>query len=137
MTRHCALSPQVPGHGSLHLLLMQVLSFAQSELRTHSGRHPVYGSPKYWGWQEQDPAPFRSLHMALEPHGEGSHGRLGASTGLTVTKIKLMIQMSSPMNEQHCMLLLNNIESSPHHVQHFCHTVQWMKSNWYICIQHA
>ena len=62
--------------------------------------------------------------MALEPHGEGSHGRLGASTGLTVTKIKLMIQMSSPVDEQHCMLLLNNMVSSPHHVQHFCHTVK-------------
>ena len=62
--------------------------------------------------------------MALEPHGDGSHGRLGASTGLTVTKIKLMIQMSSLVDEQHFMLLLNNMESSPYHVQHLCHTVQ-------------
>lgn len=48
---------------------------------THSGLHPVYGSPVYSGKQTHDPAPLRSLHTALAPQGEGLHGFLGASTG--------------------------------------------------------
>lgn len=45
-TSHKAFSPHVPGQGSLHLFLMQALSFEQSEFKTHSGRHPSYGFPK-------------------------------------------------------------------------------------------
>lgn len=30
--------------------------------------------------QEQDPAPFRSLHTALDPHGDGVQGVLGGSS---------------------------------------------------------
>jgi hypothetical protein len=40
----------------------------------HSGLHPSYGLPKNSGKQEQDPAPFCSLQMALIPHGDGSQG---------------------------------------------------------------
>lgn len=81
MTLQSALRPQVPGHGSLHLLLMHVLDLSQSVFKTHSGRQLVYGSPKYSGKQEQDPAPFLSLQIALAPHGDGLHGSGGASTG--------------------------------------------------------
>lgn len=53
---------------------MHVLSRGQSVLITHSGLQPAYGSPKYSGKQEQDPAPWRSLQTALAPQGEGLHG---------------------------------------------------------------
>lgn len=39
-TWHSVLSPQVPGQGSLHLFRMQARLAVQSELTTHSGRHP-------------------------------------------------------------------------------------------------
>lgn len=61
--------PQVPIHGSLHLLLIHALSLAQSEFRTHSGLHPKYGSPWYSGIQVHSP----SSQIAFEPHGEGEH----------------------------------------------------------------
>lgn len=83
---HSALIPQVPGQGSLHLLFEQALLRSQSELETHSGRQPVYGSPKYSGKQVQEPTPFLSLQIALAPHGEGLHG-LGGGSGISV-KVK-------------------------------------------------
>lgn len=76
---HSALIPHAPGHGSLHLLLEHALLRSQSEFDTHSGRQPVYGSPKYSGKQEQDPIPLRSLHKAFAPHGDGLHGFGGGS----------------------------------------------------------
>lgn len=33
----------------MHLLFPQTLFFGHSILKTHSGRHPLYGSPKYSG----------------------------------------------------------------------------------------
>lgn len=39
-TRHSAFSPQVPGQGSAHLLLIQALVFGQSLFKTHSGLQP-------------------------------------------------------------------------------------------------
>lgn len=72
------LKPQVPGQGSLHLLFTHALSCAQSELVTHSGLQPVYGSPKYSGKHVQEPAPFCSLHIAFAPHGEGLQGLLSS-----------------------------------------------------------
>lgn len=70
LTSHSAFGAHVPGQGSLHLLLMQALSRLQSELRTHSGRQPVYGSP--WNSGRQLHLPL--LHCELDPHGEGSQG---------------------------------------------------------------
>lgn len=63
----------------MHLLFKQALVRSQSELVTHSGLHPVYGSPKYSGRQAHEPAPFLSLHIALAPHGDGLHGVRGLS----------------------------------------------------------
>lgn len=51
MTLHSAFVPQVPGHGSVHLCLTQALSLGQSLFKTHSGLHPMYGSPVYSGVQ--------------------------------------------------------------------------------------
>lgn len=66
-TLQIALLPHVPGHGSLHLFLTQALFFGQSELETHSGLHPVYGSPWYSDKQLQMPL----LHTAFDPQGFG------------------------------------------------------------------
>lgn len=55
ITSHIASWPQVPGHGSTHLLRRQALSWGQSELRTHSGLQPEYGSPWYSGRHVQIP----------------------------------------------------------------------------------
>lgn len=76
---HSALIPHAPGQGSLHLLLEQALLRSQSELDTHSGRQPVYGSPKYSGKQAHEPTPFLSLQRALAPQGEGLQGFGGGS----------------------------------------------------------
>lgn len=62
---------------------MQDLSRAQSLLTTHSGRQPLYGSPKYSGRQVQEPAPLRSRHSAFGPQGEGEQG-VKRSSGTTV-----------------------------------------------------
>lgn len=77
-TWQTALGAHVPGHGSRHLLFMQALSLAQSELRTHSGRQTAYGSPWYSGKQLQMP----SRHCAFDPHGDGLQRSLaGMSCG--------------------------------------------------------
>lgn len=48
---------------------MQALSLEQSLFSTHSGRHPLYGSPWYSGIQVHIP----SLQRAFKPHGDGLH----------------------------------------------------------------
>lgn len=75
MTLHNALLAQVPIQGSLHLLLIQALSRAQSELRTHSGRHPIVGSPKYSDKQEQIPL----SHCVLIPQGDGLQASISSN----------------------------------------------------------
>lgn len=69
--------PHVPGHGSVHLFLIQALSRGQSSFITHSGLHPLYGSPWYSGKQVQTP----SLHCAFGPHGDGLHGSIFTGGG--------------------------------------------------------
>lgn len=81
----------MPGQGSRHLLFTHALLLSHSELVTHSGLHPVYGSPKYSGRHMQEPAPLRSLHRAFAPHGDGLQGIFGPSVGVTETnKIQLV-----------------------------------------------
>lgn len=77
-----AFSPQSPGHGSRHLLEIHALLLEQSELRTHSGRHPEYASPWYSGKQEQIPLE----HWAFAPQGDGLH--LSSGTSWTANKIQ-------------------------------------------------
>lgn len=90
LTTHSEFIPQVPGHGSRHLLFTQALCFGQSEFITHSGLHSTYGSPKYSAMHEHDPAPFNSLQIALIPHGDGLQGCLGSSTMIAViVKMKI------------------------------------------------
>lgn len=68
----------------MHLLFEHALFRSQSELDTHSGRQPVYGSPKYSGKQEHEPTPLRSLHNALAPHGDGLQGFGSGSSGSVI-----------------------------------------------------
>lgn len=44
-TLHNALKPHIPGHGSLHLRFIHALFCGQSLFKTHSGLHPMKGSP--------------------------------------------------------------------------------------------
>lgn len=53
---------------------MQALLETQSEFTVHSGLQLSYGFPIYSGRHTHDPAPFCSLHNALTPHGDGTHG---------------------------------------------------------------
>ena len=46
MTRHWALTPHSPGHGSTQCNLWHALLEGQSALIVHSGLHATYGSPK-------------------------------------------------------------------------------------------
>lgn len=65
----------------MHLLFVQALLLSQSELVTHSGLHPTYGSPKYSFRQVQEPAPFLSLQIAFGPQGEGLQGLINSVGG--------------------------------------------------------
>jgi len=70
-TVHIASDPHVPGQGSMHLKPMQAKAKLQSSLFSHSRRHPVYGSPKNPVEHEQAATPFRLMHSAFGPHGDG------------------------------------------------------------------
>lgn len=85
ITVHSAFWPQVPGHGSIHLFLIQALSLEQSLFRTHSGLHSLYGSPWYSARQVHIP----SLHWAFAPQGFGLQGFLGSS-GSEMNSCKLL-----------------------------------------------
>ena len=55
ITSHLAFCPHVPGHGSRHLLRMQVWSRLHSVFSTHSGRQASYGLPTYSGEHSHTP----------------------------------------------------------------------------------
>lgn len=61
LTLHCALIPQVLGHGSLHLWLMQAWFGEHSELTMHSGRQ-FGGLPLKFGRHEHTALLLTSLH---------------------------------------------------------------------------
>ena len=88
-TLHCAPVPQVPGQGSTHLNVMHASVCTQSEFCSHSRLQPLrsYGSPSKPGRQEQDAAPFLSLHSAFGPHGDGWQGvTVGMSSVAAICK---------------------------------------------------
>ena len=91
LTWHSALMPQVPGHGSIHLFLLQALLEGQSEWTTHSGRHAMYGSPKYSGIHWHEAADLCLLQTAFDPHGDGLHGSITSTLG--GTKIMILYWM--------------------------------------------
>ena len=82
-TLHSAFAPQVRGQGSTHLLLEQAWLRRQSELRIHSGRQPLYGSPKSPGRHLHVQRPFFALLVALGPHGLGVQASGLGGTGLS------------------------------------------------------
>lgn len=70
-TSQIAVGAHTPlSQGFTHFWRWQALLEGQSELRTHSGRHPKYGSPWYSGRQTHSPL----LHAAFAPHGDGLQG---------------------------------------------------------------
>ena len=87
-TRQIALTPHVPGQGSVHLLFWHALFEGQSELTKHSGRQATYGSPKYSGIHWQAAALwFWSMQSAWDPQGEGLQGSCDSvGTGTIKTK---------------------------------------------------
>ena len=60
-TRHSALDPHVPGHGSLHFWLIQAKLSPHSLLLIHSGRQ-LGGEPLNSGKQEQEGDSPDTLH---------------------------------------------------------------------------
>lgn len=68
-----ALCPQVPGHGSIHLIFWQALSNAHSELTIHSGLQ-CGGAFMLPSKQEQTGLSFCTRHTLYGPHGDGTHG---------------------------------------------------------------
>lgn len=70
LTMHWELSPQTPGQGSLHFLLMHAWFVGHSVLTVHSGLH-AGGLPINVGIQEQTACPFESRHWELGPQGDG------------------------------------------------------------------
>ena len=61
----------------------------QSELITHSGRHPLCGSPRYSGKHEHTARLFITLHSVLSPHGLGRHGFLLDVFGVSCEKQRI------------------------------------------------
>ena len=70
---HSVLIPQVPAHGSTHLLFTHALLGEHSECTTHSGLQDG-GVPKYPGRQVHDRCPFISLQIAFGPQGSPAQG---------------------------------------------------------------
>lgn len=79
-TRHRAFIPHVPGHGSMHRWLIQVLSRGHSAFMRHSGRQ-LGGTPEQLIWHEQTGWPSSTLHMLYGPHGDGEQGSIGWRAG--------------------------------------------------------
>lgn len=111
-TLQIAFCPQVPGQGSAHLFRIHALLRGQSVFKTHSGRQPEYGSPRYSGIHVQMP----SLHWALDPQGEGLHGFIG-SASISVSTFNYKMWKFSPLSlllksknfhESYVVLLGNN-----------------------------
>lgn len=57
------------------------MSVGHSAFVVHSGRQPIYGSPKKSSMHAHDPAPFCSLHIVFDPHGDGLQGFVLSLTG--------------------------------------------------------
>lgn len=72
-TRHSALAPHSPGHGSLHFWLMQARWFSHCEFERHSGLQSG-GCPIKVGRQEHDGESPIGRQAEFGPQGEGWHG---------------------------------------------------------------
>lgn len=76
--------------GSTHFRLMQALFLGHSEFRTHSGRQPKYGLPRYSGKQVH--SPFR--HWAFDPQGEGLHGSSAIGSSSTINYVNISVRIT-------------------------------------------
>lgn len=78
-TRHLALNPHTPTHGSIHFRFTQALSLGQSALMVHSGlQSPLVVLPKNPGKHSQ--INFVGLQMEFNPHGDGLQKSRGGGT---------------------------------------------------------
>lgn len=73
MTLHCAFSPQVPMHGSVHFSEIQASFDLHSEFEMHSGLQ-LGGTPLISGRHEHVGRPSLILHKELRPQGLGAQG---------------------------------------------------------------
>lgn len=83
ITVHCALIPQDPGHGSIHLSFWQAKLLEHAALIVHSGLQ-FGGEPRYDGKHEHAGKSPISRHFELGPQGFGSHA--ATRGGSVVTK---------------------------------------------------
>ena len=84
-TRHEALMPQSPGHGSTHFWFLQASSVGQSSLKIHSGRQ-FGGEPVIPDWHEQSHrSPFLLGGLAYGPQGLGLHGSSSTTGAIAET----------------------------------------------------
>lgn len=88
MTLHLAPIPHAPGHGFVHLWLLQASFCGQSVLTMHSGLQ-VGGLPKNPLMHEQTAWPFTILHSLLGPQGVGLHRLMGITSDRSKKKIWL------------------------------------------------
>lgn len=79
---HTALGAHVPGHGSLHFILIHVRWYEHSLLLTHSGRQ-FGGEPMKLGAHEHDGEFPLTWHWEFGPQGDGKHGFCTGSGGTT------------------------------------------------------
>lgn len=104
-TRHSALAPHKPGHGSLHLLRMHAKWLEHSELLAHSGRQ-LGGVPINSAKQEHEGVSLISLHSEFGPHGDGWQGFMGACWGGCSTTKQHCLYISFLEIEQNFVYLL-------------------------------
>lgn len=81
-----ALTPQVPGHGSIHFWLAQAWLREHSLLTIHSGWQKG-GDPLYCGRHEQTATLDDMRHRLFGPQGDGSHGFNG-TIGVCLTSVQ-------------------------------------------------
>lgn len=86
LTKHFALVPHTPGHGSIHFWLEQASFKLQSESIVHSGRQ-FGGLPRKPSKQEQTAWLLYSLHWLFGPHGDGLQGWTISGSRLKSRKI--------------------------------------------------
>lgn len=89
-TEHSALTPQLPGQGSLHFWLTQALESSQSELTIHSGRQ-VGGLPIKPSIHLQTAIPFTSWQWLFGPQGDGEQGFCIVSSNEKIEEFKFNI----------------------------------------------
>ena len=107
---HLAPIPHVPGHGFVHLWLLQASFCGQSVLTMHSGLQ-VGGLPKNPLMHEQTAWPFTILHSLLGPQGVGLHRLMGITSDRSKKKIWLGVHIHYSITSN-CIFLITWVINS-------------------------